>query len=499
MTAGGSQEAGRETSELRLSGLTGAPTVAGSAVRTAAALAGISPRRLTGVRAIAEELVVEALARPKAAGDDDVVVRTRIHAGTLEIEVIDRGLPVKGGDAASGRARHLAALGYVDSLEVAARGTEGNVARCTIHLDPEALVAATGLVEKVLPPDAPPATDEDAAAVELRRMRPEDATELVRCVYRCYGYSYLAPMLYDPAGIRRSLAEGEMISVVGAAPDGTIVAHSAVIRAEPGDAVAEGGRLVVDPRYRGRGFANRMAAMRLDIAREQGYYGVWAECVTNHTASQQEVITLGGAETGLLIGAEPETMAAGMTGFGPAAGGRPSFLVCFTALRPHAETVYAPVRHAEALAEIGARLGIERRVEQGAPAAPGSASVLASEVQTFGGVARMRVDAIGADLNEQVADTLDSFAAFDLAAVHLDLPLSRPAAAAAASGLERLGFCFGAWMPSFAGGADVLRLQRVGSHPVDVASIACARPEGEAVRDYVLADWRRVRAGEFDP
>ena len=41
----------------------------------------------------------------------------------------------------------------------------------------------------------------------------------------------------------------------------------------------------------------------------------------------------------------------------------------------------------------------------------------------------------------------------------------------------------------------MLRLQRTGSHPVETEHIACARPEGEQVRDYVLADWRRVRRG----
>ena len=61
--------------------------------------------------------------------------------------------------------------------------------------------------------------------------------------------------------------------------------------------------------------------------------------------------------------------------------------------------------------------------------------------------------------------------------------------------LERLGFCFAAWLPDFAADSEVLRLQHVGSHPVDVEHVVCARPEGERVRDYVVNDWHRVRRG----
>jgi hypothetical protein len=75
----------------------------------------------------------------------------------------------------------------------------------------------------------------------------------------------------------------------------------------------------------------------------------------------------------------------------------------------------------------------------------------------------------------------------------VDLPLTDPGAPAAAERLERLGFSFAAWMPCFDAGADALRLQRIGSHPVDTEHIECARPEGEAVRDYAIAEWHRVR------
>src|SRR5687767_6516593 len=87
-----------ETTELRLAGVIGGPSVAGATARALAAFAGISPRRLSGLRAIVEELVIEASSRPTAVEGDDVTVRTTIHDGVFEIEVIDRALPVSPDD-----------------------------------------------------------------------------------------------------------------------------------------------------------------------------------------------------------------------------------------------------------------------------------------------------------------------------------------------------------------------------------------------------------------
>ncbi len=491
-----------ESAELRLRGVVGGPSVAGAMVRALAAFAGISPRRLSGLRAIVEELVIEAGSRPTAVEGDDVTVRTTIHHGVFEVEVIDKALPVSPTEQGNERSSQLAELGYVDTVEVEACGKEGNVARVRVLLDPKRLGAASGLVERIVPEDAPPVTDEQADAVVIRPMEAGDAVELVRCVYRCYGYSYIDPLLYDPRGLQRALANGEMLSIVAAAPDGTIAGHSAVWPDEPGDTVPEAGRLVVDPRFRGRGLAGRMAEARLEAAREQGYFGIWAEAVTNHIASQREVVSFGGVEVGVLIGAAVPTA---MAGFEGAAGDgeqgpprRRSLLAMFTALRPHHEEIFVPERHAALIAELTGRLGIERTQSPGGEAPPASESDVASTAHTFSSLGEIRVKAIGADLIDQVTAAADSLAGFDLAAIQLDLPLSDPGAPDAACALERLGFSYAAWMPSFDDGHDVLRLQRIGSRPVDTETIQVSRPEGEAVRDYALADWHRIRAGEFD-
>ena len=90
---------------------------------------------------------------------------------------------------------------------------------------------------------------------------------------------------------------------------------------------------------------------------------------------------------------------------------------------------------------------------------------------------------------------MDGLSPFDLAVVHLDLPISDPAAARSIDELESLGFFWAAWLPCFTREGDALRLQRIAHRPVDVDHIVCATEAGEQLRDLVVSEWRRIRRG----
>jgi RimJ/RimL family protein N-acetyltransferase len=474
--------------ELHLNGCDGVQEAAGAVVRSLAAAAGVKPERATRVRAVVEELVGEAIARPRATEDGDAaVVRAWSEAGLMRIEVADAGLPLTPDESRHAPSRRLAALGFVDELHIRSRGKDGNLAECTLRLEP--LEADLG-GERVLDEDTPVVSEEEIAAVEVRPMELGDALGLVRCVYRCYGYSYKDSLLYEPRHIADVLRDGRMHSVVAVAPDGTVVGHCAAFVERKGDPVPEAGRLVVDPRYRGHHLAEQMAEARRALAAEHGLPGIWAEAVTNHPGSQREVIKLGGVEVGLLVGGSPAAVR--MAGLANTNDGRRSLIVTYTPLEPVARTIHVAERHAEMIGELATRLGLEREIETAAGAGESHARI-STKVTPQTGVAHVRVLRHGADLASKVADELEGLDAFDLGAVHLDVPLDQPAAAAALDDLEALDFAFAAWIPDFTTEGDIVRLQRVGSHPVDVDHVVCARPEGESVRDYVIGEWHRVR------
>ena len=490
MNEAGAQQGGPAASiELRLNGAAGADEAAGAVVRTIATASGVRPERATRLRVVVEELVREAFARPRVGSGDDVVVRAGSEAGQLVIEVSDLAAPVAASESRRAASRRLAALGFVDELQIRAQGREGNRARCALDLEP--MEADLG-GEEVLGSDPPRASEEEVAALEIRAMKPADAMALVRCVYRSYGYSYKTPMLYEPRHIATALRSGALRSVVAAAPDGDVVGHCALFKEVASDPVPEAGKMLVDPRYRGHHLSGLLAEKRLEIASDREIPGFWAQAVTNHPASQREVLGLGGFEVGLLIGGSPGEVK--MAGFENPNEGRRTLLVTYTPLRPVPRAIHVAPRHAGFVAELAERLGLERTIASEIVPGSGSARVTTTVIPDSG-LAHMRVIDVGEDLKERIADEVEGLDSFDLGAVHLDLPLSAPGSARAAQRLETMGFSIAAWIPDFAPDGDVLRLQRVGSHPVDTEHVVCARPEGEAVRDYVVAEWHRVRRG----
>ena len=481
---------GQAAVELRLNGSRGIEEAAGAVVRSVASAAGVEPARVTRLRAVVEELVREARQRPRASDGDDVIVRVSSADGRLQVEVADLALPVSAAESRRAPSRRLAAIRFVDELHIGAHGRSGNVARCAVRIEPPEGHAGA---EQQLDEHAAVASDADAAGLEIRAMTPAEATGLVRCVYRCYGYSYKDSMLYEPRHIAAALRKGRMSSVVAVAPDGDIVGHCALFTERGDDRVPEMGKLVVDPRYRGHHLGTKLAEVRRALAEEQGLVGCWAEAVTNHPASQRELIGLGAAEVGLLIGGSPADVA--MTGFENSNQGRRTLLVTYTSLRrAEAKAIHVPQRHAELLARLADRLGLERSISTEPIEGSGKAQISTS-VAPESGLAHLRVESTGADVIARVADALDGLDAFDLGTVLLDVPLSEPSSAATIAMLEPLGFTFAAWMPEFLPSGDALRLQRVGGHPVDTEHVVCARPEGEAVRDYIVDEWRRVRRG----
>jgi hypothetical protein len=480
--------------------------VAGTAIEAQATHCGLSPVRAAQLRVLVERLITEGRSREALPGDTDVEVRLHHGPGHLRIEVRDRRLPLTPAETRRSQARRLVALGFADRIRIGRDGELGNRAEVEVQLDTDDSVADFVEPHGIGDPDSPrpPRVSEaEAAALEVREMSPSDAAGLARCIYRCYGYTYLNPMLYRPRQVARALRCGQMVSVVAATPGGEVVGHIALTFDHSGDPVPEGGKLVVDPRYRGYHLSDRLAEHRKALAVEMGLPGYWLECVVNHPYSQKEALATGGAETGLLLGMTPADSE--MTGVENFAGGRHALIPCYVPLPADLDgdahgglsrRVHVPARHAELVERLYEALGLRREIVIGPGAGVGAGAdvtVLTTDVTPAAGRAHLRVATLGDDLTERVAEELEGLMAFEVATTHIDLPLWQPAAAVAVEALEPLGFFWGALVPCFGTEGDVLRLQRLGDHPVQSEGIVCARSEGELVRDVVLAEWRRVQ------
>ena len=489
-------------------------SAAGTAVGAVALNAGISSMRATRLQALIEQIVFEIRARECVDGAEDIGLQVMHGDGRIRVRFQDHRLPAARADSHRSEARHMVALGFADRLQIRSGGIEGNFSICDIRINQqEAEVMGD---EQILPEGVPAVSHDEAQALEIRTMLPTDAQSLAKCVYRCYGYSYPNPMMYESRHLQRALKSGMMHSVVAVTPTGDVVGHCALTFDSHGDRVPEAGKMIVDPRYRGHHLSDKLARARKETAERLGLVGFWSECVTNHPLSQREIIGTGGAETGLLIGAVPAGI--NMQGLSNAPGTRLSLLPFFVPLKQDAQRViHLPKRHAITAQQIAKALGLSRKIESVSHIdhdrdrqqnlkpehshphdhkhrrADGHAKThMAVAFSSQAEYAHLHVSHIGDDLMSRLTHELEMLQQFNLAVVHCDLPLNQPQAIPAIEQLEQLRFFWGAWLPEFNDEGDVLRLQRI-NRPIDTSSVVCARPEGEAIRDHVIAEWARVR------
>lgn len=478
------------------------PAVAGSAIEAHAMHCGLTPVRAAQLRVLVEQLISEGRDREAVPGDTGAGVHLHHGAGHLRVEVRDHRLPLTTAETRRSQARRLVALGFADRIRIGRDGELGNRAEVEVRLETDDSIADYLGPHDVGGPDAPRpprVSDDEAARLEIREMVPADSQGVARCIYRCYGYTYLNPMMYRPRQIARALRNGHMASVVAVSPAGEVVGHMALTFDHSGDPVPEAGKLVVDPRYRGHHVSDRLAEHRKAVAIERGLPGYWLECVTNHPYSQREALATGGVETGLLLGMTPA--GSEMTGVDNFTEGRHALIPCYVPLPADLgddggegpPLVHVPARHESLVRRLVEMAGLRRevRVVDWTASAP-ALTELSTDVTPEAGRAHLRVTVVGDDLADRVAAELEGLMPFEVATTHIDLPLWQPATAAAVEELESLGFFWAALVPSFQTGGDVLRLQRLGDHPVQTEGIVCARPEAERMRDFVLAEWRRV-------
>ena len=466
---------------------------AGAAVRACALGNGFEAERATRLQVVVEELIRECRMREAVSSSPgDVSVVVAFDGSALEVTVADHRLPLSAEQSRHLPSRRLLALGFADQLHIGFEGTGGNVATCRLALAPD--YPDDVVHADMLEPDAPDASVDEQAEIDVRLMTAADADGLVQCVFRCYGYTYPNKSMYQAAAIRRQLESGSMISVVAVAPSGEVVGHVACTFDRPEDVIPEAGKMIVDPRYRGHHLAERLSLKRAEIAAERSIPGTWSETVTNHPASQRLAIERGAAEVGLLIGFSPQGMA--MTGLPNQESVRHSLLAVFTPTGPlPAATITVPGHLADHVRTLADRLAIPREIRTESAQPTRAHSRIHSGASALAGAVQIRVQEIGRDIAEQVADAVDEYLAMAPATVHLHLPATDPAAAWAVGELERIGFAWCAWMPAFLPSGDSIRLQRVSDHPVQRENIVCARKQGEQVRDFVIAEWTRVRRG----
>ncbi|MBI5252274.1 MAG: GNAT family N-acetyltransferase [Desulfomonile tiedjei] len=318
----------------------------------------------------------------------------------------------------------------------------------------------------------------------VRHMKPDEAIDVSRAVYRAYGYSYAIPHVYFPERIAELNASGQMYSAVAVTANGDLAGHCALFEWNATDRTAELGLAVVKPEYRAQGIFNALTDHLIVKARSEGLMGVFGQAVTNHTYSQQVGHRCGMRDCAIALAVVPETES--FRGITERLSQRDSLVVHFKYLhKPERLTVFPPSHHKEIIGKLYNNLEIEPEilVDPQTPVALGQ-SVIKTRAGGPMGFARIEVKHLGEDVVSQVRSALKDLCLKRFEVIHLLLDLCDPATSAYVERFEALGFFFAGILPGGCAG-DGLILQYLNNVPLDYGKIKVESQIGRELLAYI--------------
>ncbi len=423
--------------------------------------------------------------------DESFEITFEVHDDGLEIRIDDMGLPF----SFSVRDEKKASTGLkaieknVDRVVFVNRGKKGKELQLFKYLKGRH-------VEEIFSPEELrpfgvceiPARDE---ALDIRPMRPEEATDVSRCIYRTYRYTYLKEDLYFPERIEAMNRDGKMVSIVAVNKAGEVVGHFAIMP-RPNNKVAEIGVAVVMPSYRGRGIMKKMLTCLVEEARARSLFALYGNALTIHALSQRANLKFGFHETALQLGWIPPGSTKiikerGLKGAG-------NILTFFKYLRdtpPY--PVFIPRHYAKILERIYSGLGLMRMIEAPVPitrAVLTDESEIKLKIKPLHRTAVIEVRRFGKDFYERLHTKTTGLSKKNFNALYMDLELRDPFTPEAVLMAADLEFFFSGLLPDFAEG-DVLRLQRYKTR-VCYDEIHTSSAFGSELTEYIRGEDRRT-------
>ncbi|NPA51740.1 MAG: GNAT family N-acetyltransferase [Aquificae bacterium] len=319
---------------------------------------------------------------------------------------------------------------------------------------------------------------------KLFPVKPEDAEDIAKLIYRAYGYTYPKEDMYYPAKIKEALRAGQKFGVIVKTERGETVGYFAVLMSTDSN-IGEVGEVVVSPKHRGKGLMTMMMNALIDMAKEKGLLGLFGEAVTVHTISQKVNAKFGFKSTALLLGMFPYIEYKGFDVRQP----RISVVIDFLPLvKREKAKIYAPAKYKNILEQIYKNLGINLSFGREKAHLTTEKSNLKLDISFKYQNALIVVNRYGKDFFSRIEKNLKSLKDKKIEAIFIDLPLDNPYTRTAVDRLNELGFIFGGVMPLFHKEKDFLRLQYVtldfDSRYVYVYSDMAKKIKNKVFREY---------------
>ncbi len=316
----------------------------------------------------------------------------------------------------------------------------------------------------------------------IRQMKPDEALEVCRCIYDCYGYSYANENVYFPERLSAMNQEEKLFSSVAVTPEGEIGGHFAIIFHEK--LPAEMGIAVTKKKFRGQGFAKESAVFLEKSATDLGHKGMQVKEVTAHPYTQKFCMKLGYMDCGLLLGHSPKTLS--FKGIADTLKQRNSDVLGFKYFaEPEPRKLFIPDQHREMILRLYKNIGVDAQSIRSTKAEPlseqGSMEV---KVHTLRSLAELIIFEIGKDTIPMLRQEMRKLFIDEIQVFELYLSLNDPMAPMMVSQLEQMGYVFTGILPETHMG-DAVIMQYFNGVYVDYDQIVLVSELARELLEYI--------------
>lgn len=228
--------------------------------------------------------------------DENVVIELEEASGKLQVRILNRGVPIMLGAAASCAALFNEASQHAESISIRNEGRAGQ----TVSLELSLGAATSSLHLEQVASVVIPGTE----AIDIRPLRPGEEEALSRLFYLVYGYNYINEDVYYPQKLKAMLADGKLLSIVAARPNGRLIGHVGLVRRSSSPPVYEAAMGAVDPAAKSRGVFGRLFHATIELAQRTPMQYCFFDFVTNHDLSQKHIARYDPCELAILVGCQ---------------------------------------------------------------------------------------------------------------------------------------------------------------------------------------------------
>lgn len=325
---------------------------------------------------------------------------------------------------------------------------------------------------------------------QVSRFIPEDAPGVVNLFRSVYGDGYPVRTYMDPKLLIEENAANRTVSSVAKTVNGEIVGHNALFNSAPSPGTFESGAGVVHAAYRGgKGIFTQLVAHGGEIAAGMAnVHTVFGEPVCNHPFTQKLSGKMGFIPRALEVDLMPQKAYEKEV----SAAGRVAAFLDFKTFRGKPHTLYLPPMYSEDFRFFYENFDDERQFRLANDTLPaGTLTDMRPQIFAFAAVARVAVQAIGADFSTCL-DTLEkNLKKAGVLVTQLWLRLDCPWVGAATEILRERGYFIGGALPRWFD-SDGFLMQKIDKRP-DWQGIVTVAERGAQILERVRADWQRTQ------